>query len=116
MSLSSSMSWSPRACSKRVARRPAAAVASVRLREYEATPAGQAAAAALEPFQALFLRLLVTDLQELELASMLVLEWQRGEGWLRATETTRFFKGEPANSSQLQRALELARAVVQQAA
>jgi hypothetical protein len=68
------------------------------------------------PFQALFLRLLAADLHELELASTLVFEWQRGEGWPRVAETTRFFKGEPANSAALQSALELARAVVQLAA
>jgi hypothetical protein len=86
--------------------------ARARLREYEATPGGQAAAAALEPFQALFLRLLGADLHELELASTLVFERQRGEGWPRAAETARLLHGEPAGSAAEQRALDLARSVV----
>jgi uncharacterized protein YwgA len=86
--------------------------ARARLREYEATPAGQAAVAALEPFQPLLGRLLATDLDELELASSIVFERQRGEGWPRAAETARFLKSEPPGSAAVQQALELARSVI----
>src|SRR5262249_31596146 len=61
-------------------------LARAQLGEYEATPAGQAAVAALQPYQALLRRLLAADVRELELASTVVFAWQRAADWARAAE------------------------------
>src|SRR5262249_47904933 len=80
---------------------------------YEQTPPGQAEAAALQPFEARFRRLLAVDLWELGLAATVAFFWKRRSDRHQAVEQTALFKKVPANSIPLRKACRLAQSIIQ---
>lgn len=82
------------------------------LANYEQTPAGQAEARRLQPFEGRYQQLLTADLGELELASTIAFYWEQGGDWEQAARRAGVFKKVPANTARMASATRLARSVV----
>ena len=82
------------------------------LAEFEATPAGQALAAALDPVLSKSHWLLRADLRELEYAATIVFFRKQGHDWPLAVEKMCQFKGLTNTDPAVKRATDLAHRIV----